>query len=157
MLPADIARIVVMEELDALSDAARGVYADLAASWTEGEDTARNQPLNSVPPPRASLGLGRLSDDGRFGAELRLSGVRRVTRADQSTGALYLPPGYSTWDLHAWADLGEHVRLNLSLTNLADRRYWDWSTLRGLAARADDIDFHSRPGRGASLGLRVEF
>ena len=143
--------------LDALSEHARGLYADLSASWIEGDDTARDRPLNSVPPPRASLALGRLSDDGSLGAELRLSGVRAVTRADQGAGALFLPPGYSTWDLHAWADLGERVRLNLSLTNLTDRRYWDWSTLRGLGAGASDIDFYSRPGRGASLGLRVEF
>lgn len=143
--------------LDALSRHTRGVYADLSASWIEGDDTARDQPLNSIPPPRASLALGRLSGDGSRGAELRLSGVRAVTRADQTAGALYLPPGYSTWDLHAWTDLGENVRLNLSLTNLTDRRYWDWSTLRGLTAGANDIDFYSRPGRGASLGLRVEF
>lgn len=143
--------------LDAMSAHTQGVYADLSASWIEGEDISRQQPLNSVPPPRASLALGRLSNDGRWGTELRLNGVRRVTRADQTVAALYLPPGYSTWDLNAWADLGEHVRLNLSLTNLSDRRYWDWATLRGLPATANDIDFYSRPGRGASLGLRVEF
>ena len=52
----------------------------------KGDDTARDQPLNSVPPPRASLALGKLSDDGSLGAELRLNGVRAVTRADQTAG-----------------------------------------------------------------------
>jgi hemoglobin/transferrin/lactoferrin receptor protein len=83
--------------------------------------------------------------------------VKRVSRADQSAGPLFLPPGYANWDLHAWASLGEHVRLNLSLFNLTDRTAWDWSSLRGLPATADDIAFYSRPGRGASLGLVVDF
>jgi hemoglobin/transferrin/lactoferrin receptor protein len=134
-----------------------GWYLDLAANWSEGEDTARRQPLNSVPPPRAGLGAGFDAADGRWGGELRLTGVKGVARADQSAGSLYLPPGYASWDLHAWAAVGERVNLNLSVFNLADRRYWDWSTLRGLAANADDVDFYSRPGRGASLTVRVEF
>lgn len=143
--------------LESLSSRAQGWYLDANATWSEGDDTTRDQPLNSVPPPRASLAAGFESADGRWGSELRLTGVQGVDRADQSAGALYLPPGYASWDLHAWAELGEQVRLNLSVFNLADRRYWDWSALRGLAATADDIDFYSRPGRGASLGVSVDF
>ena len=143
--------------LDAWLPSAPGWYLDLAASRARGDDTARRQPLNSVPPGRASLAAGYAAPDGGWGGELRLTGVQRVTRADQSAGALYLPPGYSTWDAHAWWAIGDQLRLNLTLHNLADRRYWDWATLRGLAANADDIDFYSRPGRGASLGLRWEF
>lgn len=143
--------------LDGWLPATPGWHVDLAASWSRGDDTARDQPLNSVPPARASLAAGYDAPDGRWGGELRLTGVRRVDRADQAAGPLYLPPGYSSWDAHAWWAIGEQVRLNLSLHNLADRRYWDWSTLRGLAATAGDIDFYSRPGRGASLGLRLEF
>lgn len=143
--------------LDAWLPATPGWYMDLAAAWSRGDDTARDQPLNSVPPGRASLAAGYAAPDGGWGGELRVSGVRSVDRADQTTAALYLPPGYSTWDAHAWWAIGEQVRLNLTLHNLADRRYWDWATLRGLAATADDVDFYSRPGRGASLGLRYEF
>ena len=143
--------------LESLSEAASGWYLDAVASWAEGDDTARDLPLNSVPPPRASLGAGFESADGRWGTELRLTGVKRVTRADESAGPLFLPPGYANWDLHAWASLGGHVRLNLSLFNLTDRTAWDWSSLRGLPADADDIAFYSRPGRGASLGLVVDF
>lgn len=143
--------------LASLSERAEGWYLDGMASWSRGDDTTRDRPLNSVPPPRASLAAGFESADGRWGGELRLTGVRAVTRADESAGALFLPPGYSQWDLHAWASLGEQVRLNLSLFNLADHRAWDWSALRGLPATADDIDFYSRPGRGARLGLVVDF
>ena len=143
--------------LASLSGRAEGWYLDGMASWSRGDDTARDRPLNSVPPPRASLAAGFEAADGRWGGELRLTGVRAVTRADESAGALFLPPGYSQWDLHAWASLGEQVRLNLSLFNLADHRAWDWSALRGLPASADDIDFYSRPGRGARLGLVVDF
>ena len=143
--------------LESLSVAASGWYLDAVASWAEGEDTTRELPLNSVPPPRASLGAGFESVDGRWGSELRLTGVKRVARADQGAGPLFLPPGYANWDLHAWTSLGDNLRLNLSVFNLTDRTAWDWSALRGLPANSDDIAFYSRPGRGASLGLVFDF
>ncbi|ODS62049.1 MAG: hypothetical protein ABS41_11420 [Arenimonas sp. SCN 70-307] len=143
--------------LASLSERAEGWYLDGVASWARGEDTSRDLPLNSVPPARASLAAGFESADGRWGSELRLTGVRAVTRADQSAGALFLPPGYSQWDLHAWASLRENLRLNLSVFNLGDRTAWDWSALRGVPANASNIAFYSRPARGASLGVTLDF
>jgi len=143
--------------LASLSERAEGWYLDGVASWARGDDTSRDRPLNSVPPARASLAAGFESADGRWGSELRLTGVRAVTRADQSAGALFLPPGYSQWDLHAWASLRENLRLNLSVFNLGDRTAWDWSTLRGVPANAGNIAFYSRPARGASLGVTLDF
>lgn len=135
---------------------ATGWYVDALASAARGEDRNSGRPLNSVPAHRAALAGGFAAADGRWGGELRVTGVRRVTRADQSAGALFLPPGYASWDLHAWWEPNTRLRWNLSLFNLGDRRYWDWSALRGLPATADDIDFYSRPGRSASLSLRIE-
>lgn len=143
--------------LASLSERAEGWYLDGVASWARGDDTSRDQPLNSVPPARASLAAGFESADGRWGSELRLTGVRAVTRADQSAGALFLPPGYAQWDLHAWASLRENLRLNLSVFNLADRTAWDWSALRGVPANANNIAFYSRPARGASLGVTLDY
>ncbi len=143
--------------LDGLGSVAEGLYLDLAASWSEGRDTARDRVLNSVPPPRATLALGFESPGERWGGELRLAGVRRVDAADQAAGALYLPPGYSRWDLHAWWSFGDRLRVVATIENLADRRYWDWSALRGLPANAADIDFWSRPGRSASVSMRLDF
>mgnify|MGYP002780834122 FL=1 len=143
--------------LASLSERAEGWYLDGVASWARGDDTSRDLPLNTVPPARASLAAGFESADGRWGSELRLTGVRAVTRADQSAGALFLPPGYSQWDLHAWASLRENLRLNLSVFNLADRTAWDWSALRGVPANASNIAFYSRPARGASLGVTLDF
>lgn len=143
--------------LASLSERAEGWYLDGVASWARGDDTSRDLPLNTVPPARASLAAGFESADGRWGSELRLTGVRAVTRADQSAGALFLPPGYSQWDLHAWASLRENLRLNLSVFNLGDRTAWDWSALRGVPANASNIAFYSRPARGASLGVTLDF
>ena len=143
--------------LEGWSPRARGWYLDALAHWSEGEDSGRDLPLNTLSPARASLALGWSRDDDRGGAELRLTGVRAVGDADQSAGPLFLPPGYATLDLHAWWNLGERLQLNASIGNLADRRYWDWAMVRGLPADDPRIDFHSRPGRSLSLGLRYDF
>ena len=143
--------------LEAWSPHARGWYLDALAHWVEGEDTVRDVPLNTISPPRASLALGWVSDDDHRGGELRLTGVRAVREADQSAGPLFLPPGYARLDLHVWWNLGERLRLNATLGNLGDRRYWDWAMARGLAASDPDLEFHSRPGRTLSLGLRYDF
>jgi len=136
---------------------ADGWLAEARASRARGDDTARQRPLNSVPPARATLGLGRESRDGRGGVELLLSGVRRVGRIDDSAGPLFRPAGYARWDADAWWEFGQGARLTLNLGNLANRRYWDWSAVRGVAPTARDLDLYTQPGRSLGLSLAADW
>lgn len=128
-----------------------------AMAWSRGDDTRRDQPLNSVDPPRATLGLRYESGGGRWGVEGAMVAVRGQDRIDHSAGELFAPPGYARFDLYAWAEPRPGIRINAGLLNLGDRRYWNWSGVRGLAADEDNIGFYTRPGRSAAVNVSFDW
>lgn len=128
-----------------------------AMAWSKGDDTRRDQPLNSVDPARATLGLRYESTGGRWGLEGAMVAVRGQHRVDHTAGELFEPPGYARFDLYAWAEPRAGIRINAGLLNLADRRYWSWSGVRGLAADEDNIGFYTRPGRSAAVNVSFDW
>ncbi len=84
-----------------------------------------------------------------------MTGVRRTTRIDHGADDLFAPPGHARFDLYAWAEPRHGVRINAGLLNLGDRRYWDWSSVRGLGAQDADLSFHTRPGRSVAVNVAI--
>jgi hemoglobin/transferrin/lactoferrin receptor protein len=142
--------------LSGLSESLPGWQLHGALAWLRGDDTRRDQPLNSVPPPRAVLGLRRQAQGREPNLELVLGATARRDRIDRSGPVLFEAPGYATVDLLAdWA-LGEHLRLSVGLFNLANRRYWDWGQLAGVLANSvPPVAFHTAPGRNGGATVEV--
>ncbi|MCK9488026.1 MAG: TonB-dependent hemoglobin/transferrin/lactoferrin family receptor [Xanthomonadales bacterium] len=128
-----------------------------AAAWAHGDDLRRGQPLNSIDPAQVTLGLGWQSGSGLWGAEAAMVAVRGKDRVDHGSSGLFAPPGHARFDLYAWADPWPGLRINAGLLNLDDRRYWDWSSVRGLAADDPGLGFHSRPGRSLAVNLALHW
>jgi hemoglobin/transferrin/lactoferrin receptor protein len=129
----------------------------LAASWTQGDDLQRDQPLNSIDPPRAVLSLRYDAPSARLGSELALTAVEAQRRVDRSRGDLYRTDGYATLDWLANVSFSPRLRLNLGLFNLTDTRYIEWSDVRGRAAGDPLIPYYTRAGFTASASLRYQF
>jgi len=120
-------------------------------AWLRGDDTRRGQPLNSVPPPRAVLGLRRDGEGCRPGIELVLTAARARERIDAAGPALFRAPGYATLDLLLDWTPSERLRIDVGLFNLADRQYWDWGQLGGvLEGNLPAPAFFTAPGRNVS-------
>jgi hemoglobin/transferrin/lactoferrin receptor protein len=156
----DSARIVGVEfearlGLDAFWASAEDWHLQGSGSWSKGDDTNRDQPLNSIMPGRVTLGIGYDSGNGRWGAELLGTGVAAVSRVDRSAANLYAPPGYVVFDANAWAS--PKPALNLSLGNLTDRTYWKWASVRGVLAAASDLPFYSASGRNFAASLIADW
>lgn len=129
-----------------------------------GDDQSADEPLVSVDPATAVLGLAYSGND--WGAELL---ARMVARKDRlplpSTSPdpnqppatpLFEAPGHATLDLYVnWKPLRQ-LELFGALTNIDNRRYWDWGTVAGFTERAN-IDLYSAPGRAIRLGMRTTF
>lgn len=149
----------------------RGVEGDLlwrmadgwqlhgAMAWSRGDDTRRDQPLNSIDPPRATVGLRFEPPGARWGVEGAMVAVKGKDRdrIDHGAGELFAPPGYARFDLYAWAEPWDGVRINAGLLNLADRRYWDWSGVRGVGAGDANVGFYTRAGRSAAVNVTLEW
>jgi hemoglobin/transferrin/lactoferrin receptor protein len=51
----------------------------------------------------------------------------------------------------------ERLRLNFGVFNLLDRKYWEWSDVRGRPANDPVIDRYSRPGIHARVSASYRF
>lgn len=134
-----------------------GYSLNAALAWSRGDDTARDVPLNSVDPASLTLGLAYESASGRQRLELVSRAVAAQTRIDTSTITPFRTPGYATLDLYWQVQLADQVALDLALTNLGNRRYWQWSSVRGLPADAREVDLYTQPGRQIGASLRYRF
>jgi len=128
-----------------------------ALAWSQGDDLRRDQPLNSIEPGRIALGLRYEADSGRWGVETAMVGAQRKSRIDHENGPFFAPPGYVRFDVYAWAEPWRGVRVNAGVINLGDRRYWDWSGVRGVGANDANIGFYSRPGRSLAVNMAFEW
>lgn len=142
-------------DLAAVSGALEGFRLQAALAQAHGEDLRRGQPLNSVEPTTAVLGLGYAAGSGRWGAELMATGVRAQSRLDESAAPLFAPPGHTVLDAFGWWQASPRLRVNLGLLNVGDRAYWRWANVRGLAASTPNLGFYTQPAR--SLGVNLDF
>lgn len=148
--------------LDSISDALAGWQVQGSLSAARGDaregDGAEWVPLDSIDPARAVLGVGY--EGYRWGIELDATAVARKNRLDTPTA--FRAPGYTTFDLYAhWSPLPS-LRLYAGLTNISDRRYWDWGNLHGgtIGSTTDQsavIDRFSAPGRAISVAAKWTF
>jgi len=127
-----------------------------ALAWSQGDDLRRGQPLNSIDPARIALGLRYEAVSGRWGIEGAMVGTQAKDRIDHENGPYFAPPGYVRFDAYAWADW-RRVRINAGVVNLGDRRYWDWSGVRGVGTDDANIGFYSRPGRSLAVSMAIDW
>jgi hemoglobin/transferrin/lactoferrin receptor protein len=151
------AEFALEQALAAWNPRAEGFRLRFAAAWSRGQDLRRDQPLNTVEPARGVLGLAWDRGDGRLGGEISVLGVAGKTRVDDSAVVLFRPPGFALVDLAAWYAPHPNARLHLAAHNLADRRHWNWASVRALPASTPNIDFFSGAGRSLSLGLSLDW
>ncbi len=98
----------------AWSPGLEGWTGRLAASWTRGDDLVRDEPLNSIDPPRLVLGVRYDAPSTRWGTELALTAVEAQRDVDRSRADLYRTDGYATLD---WL-----ANVSLSSEAAAERR-----------------------------------
>lgn len=158
-------------KLGALSDVLEGwrIEGNLAASKGDKRvyGTTGTTPLNSVDPLSAVLGISY--DAKTWGAELIGKGVRRKSRLDTAT--IFRAPGYATLDFYAhWKPI-DALELMAGLTNITDRKYWDWGSLHGgvltnvasgggiddAQVRNAQIERLTMPGRSVTVSARYTF
>ncbi len=134
-----------------------GWTARLAAAWSRGEDLDRNEPLNSVDPAAAVVGLAYEARSNRWGGEFVMTAVAAKDDIDRSSADLYGTSGYATIDLLVHVDLARDLRLDAGLFNLTDRSYIEWADVRGRPVGDPLIPYYTHPPRNVSATLHWRY
>lgn len=130
------------------------VHAALAHA--RGEDPGNGEPLNSIEPLNAVLGLGYATPDGRWSVDLIWTAAQGKDESDiDANDPRLASAGYGILDLLAHARLSERLQLRAAVFNLTDKTYMRWQDTGGIGADAPAR--FTRPGINAGLTLRVEF
>lgn len=115
--------------------------------------------LESIAPHQLKLGVGQQAASWRW--ELAASHSAGKKKSDLPTGSrsLFLNPSYTVLDWTAQVALRKDLRLNVGLYNLTDKKYWNWSDVRGVTAAAERaaIDAYSQPGRNVRVSMVLDF
>ncbi len=119
----------------------------IAFGWTEGEDTVRDLPLNSIDPPRGLLGLRYAAPSGILDLALDLTLVAAKHDVNDTVTPLFKPDGYVVADLRLNWRVNERIAVDVGLFNLTDRAYYEWATVRGRAPTDPLLPLYQEPGR----------
>ncbi|MCY1535561.1 Vitamin B12 transporter BtuB [compost metagenome] len=129
-----------------------------AYGQTTGTDTARGLPLNSVNPAKLVLGVDHRMGDWSVGASLAHSAKKAASDIDTTgTANQFATPAHTTLDLRASWQISPATRLSAAVHNLTDRKYWEWTNVRGIAASDIALDSYTAPGRSLSVALVTTF
>jgi hemoglobin/transferrin/lactoferrin receptor protein len=130
-----------------------------ALGLTRGDDLTANQPLESVDPFKAVLGLRYRAPENRWGTDLiaTFAGSPRL-RSDRPPGS-YTPTGYTVIDLVGYYNITPLLTFNIGLFNLLNNQYFLYSDVRPLieAPTPFDIGRFAQPGLSLRAGLTWRF
>lgn len=130
--------------------------------------------LETLAPDSAVVSLGYRSDDRDWGIEAHMvysDGVNKSTQKsftslNNGSGPFYYPASYTVFDLTAYFDITENLRLTGAIYNLTDKEYYRWSVVQNLRAGnggffsgVSDNGYQrfSEPGRSASVYISYTF
>lgn len=128
---------------------------DGSAYFARGENKENGQPLNSVGPAQAVMGLSWYSGDERRQLRLRGTFTEAHDRRDETRATMFKAAGHAVFDLYLTQALGTRATVRAGLHNLADRRYWNWSDVRALSPDDPILPYLAQAGRSASFSLNV--
>nr|WP_279343665.1 TonB-dependent hemoglobin/transferrin/lactoferrin family receptor [Variovorax terrae] len=129
---------------------------------TRGKDLTTGKPLNSIDPARLNLGVKYATPAW----DLRLDAIHRSAKSasDIDSASLVTPPATqftvpaaTTLDLSGQWRIRRDLRLNAGIRNLTNKKYWNWSDVRGLSAASTVTDAYTQPGRYLSVSLVADF
>ncbi|MEO0457113.1 MAG: TonB-dependent hemoglobin/transferrin/lactoferrin family receptor [Cyanobacteria bacterium P01_A01_bin.114] len=135
-----------------------------ALSWTIGNNLTTDEPLTTVDPIEAVLGLRYRAPEDRWGAELitTLVGQARGEGFDPEPGQdPFVADGFSVWDLIGYYRVSPSLTFNAGLFNLFDTDYVTYSDTRFLDRNESLFPLRrnrfEQPGLNASIGLSWQF
>lgn len=148
-------------ELFTLQDGQGTVSFNASIAYAKGKDKKTDQPINSVDPLTAVIGLDyTYSDQLYLSARFKAVRAKKLRDISQLSGSFSsgIPqlPGYGTFDLIAEYKPQRDITINAGLYNIFNKEYFswnEWSAATTPAARKRA----SNPGFNAAISVKYEF
>ncbi len=120
-----------------------------------GKDSDTGKPLDSIDPAKIRAGLQYATP--AWDARLTLA-YHAAKKQGDTHGALFVSPAATTLDVGGQWRIRKDLRLNATVANLTNKKYWNWSDVRAAtAAQVAVIDAFSQPGRSLQVSLVADF
>lgn len=145
--------------------APQGLYSQGSIAYAHGRNDDNGQPLNTVNPLTAVVGLGY--EQQHYGGLLSWTLVKRKDRVDDTTffapdgaSSQFRTPGYGVLDLSGYFKVTDDLTVNAGLYNLTDKKYWQWDSVRGYDGQGEaavtqpaNLDRLTMPGRNFAVNV----
>jgi hemoglobin/transferrin/lactoferrin receptor protein len=127
--------------------------------WTVGDNLTTNEPLDSVEPFKAVVGLRYRAPEDRWGADLIGSVVAQPRLSENRPAGSYTPPAYTVVDLIGFYNITPLISFNVGVFNLFNTEYFEYQDVRPLinAAAPRDLDRYAQSGTSVRAGFTYRF
>jgi len=143
------------KSIDFLND---GWVLNGAIAYTEGDNLEDDEPLDSIAPLSAVMGLGYDAPSQEWGGQLNLTWVQGKQEEDISSSKQWLATSdYSLIDLTAYYKPTDSLTINAGLFNLTDEKYLNWNDIRDLSNSGTNLDRYTRTGRNVGVDATYTF
>ncbi|MDB9525528.1 TonB-dependent hemoglobin/transferrin/lactoferrin family receptor [Oscillatoria sp. CS-180] len=124
-------------------------------AWAEGNNTTDDEPLSTVDPITAVLGLRYRAPEDLWRAEFISTIVGQARVGDDVD--TFVPDTYAVFDLIGSYNPIPNLGLSLGIYNLFDTEYYIYSDVRNQPDDAPDIQRFSQPGINVRFGVSYRF
>ena len=161
--------------LDELAPVPLGTRLNTAVAWAEGRGTKpgengkvfEDEPLNTIAPLTAVLGLGYDAPSEQWGGEVILtlvaakdsddiSNVNDISMGGDLGEDKFAPPGYGIVDMTAYYQPMKNLTINAGIFNITDKKYWVWDDVRNITVADQGLNRYTQPGRNYSVSVKWE-
>jgi len=128
-------------------------YSTLALS--RGNNKTNNQPLNTISPAKAINTISWVSKNNLWNINLYSTLNAAQDRVDETNDEFFKPAGFAVFDLMSSYKISNKQQLKLGITNLTNKKYWNWQQVRNFDVNEPIIDALSQPSRTVSLSYSI--
>lgn len=134
----------------------------LSTPFAYGQAKGRNQgtgkPLNSVDPSKFNAGVRYRTAVWEARLDVTHHAAKKASDVDAATAtAQFVTPSATTLDLSGQWRIRKDLRLNAGIYNLGNKKYWNWSDVRGVTSTSNVLDAYTQPGRSVRVSLVADF
>lgn len=133
------------------------VNTGIAYTRGDSETAGVKTPLDTINPVKFVAGLRYDTAAWGVRAQLQHQQAKSADRIAPAAVPQFAPGAYNVVDLGVYWKPLPKLSINANLNNVFDRKYWQWSDVRGLADNSTIKDAYTAPGRNAQVSVRYDF